>query len=82
MLTSATRTRALLSTVLEPDIAESFMALFGRADLPHPATLSRFLAALDQAPVEALQTLFQEELVARSPFASLPAGLWDCLGAH
>jgi len=27
--------------------AEPFMALFGRAKLPHPATLSRFLAALD-----------------------------------
>src|SRR6266566_9816314 len=39
--------------------AEPFMALFGRANLPHPATLSRFLAALDQAPVEALRTLFR-----------------------
>jgi hypothetical protein len=37
--------------------AGSFMALFGRAKLPHPATLSRFLAALDQGPVEALRTL-------------------------
>jgi len=27
--------------------ASPFMALFGRANLPHPATLSRFLAALD-----------------------------------
>ena len=50
--------------------AEPFMALFGRANLPHPATLSRFLAALDQGPVEALRTLFQEDLVARSVFAS------------
>src|ERR1700693_4651830 len=31
---------------------DSFMALFGRAPLPHPATLSRFLAALDHASVE------------------------------
>src|SRR5260370_27822651 len=37
--------------------AEPFMALFGRAKLPHPATLSRFLAALDQGCVEALRTL-------------------------
>ena len=29
--------------------AESFMALFGRNQLPHRSTLSRFLAALDQA---------------------------------
>src|SRR3989442_11176192 len=62
--------------------AEPFMALFGRANLPHPATLSRFLAALDQAPVEALRTLFQQDLVARSPFASPPGGVWDRLGVH
>ena len=62
--------------------AEPFMALFGRANLPHPATLSRFLAALDQAPVEALRTLFQEDLVARSAFASPPGGMWDRLGSH
>jgi hypothetical protein len=60
--------------------AEPFMALFGRAKLPHPATLSRFLAALDHAPVEALRTLFQEDLVARSAFASPPGGVWDRQG--
>src|SRR5260370_35462387 len=53
--------------------AEPFMALFGRNQLPHRATLSRFLAALDQASVEALQTLFQGDLVARKPFGS-PGG--------
>ena len=37
-----------------------FMALFGRSRLPHRATLSRFLAALDQPAVEALRTLFQK----------------------
>ena len=62
--------------------AEPFMALFGRANLPHPATLSRFLAALDQAAVEALRTLFQEDLVARAVFASPPGGVWDRLGTH
>jgi len=30
--------------------ANTFMALFGREHLPHRSTLSRFLAALDQAP--------------------------------
>src|SRR5450631_791487 len=59
--------------------AESFMALFGRSKLPHPATLSRFLAALDQLPVEALRTLFQKDLVARSAFTS-PGGVWDRQG--
>ena len=62
--------------------AEPFMALFGRANLPHPATLSRFLAALDQRPVEALRSLFQEDLVARSVFASPPGGVWDRQGQH
>src|SRR2546429_4894841 len=64
--------------------AEPFMALFGRANLPHPATLSRYLSALDQAPVEALRTLFQDDLVARSVFApaSWPGGVWDWQGQH
>ncbi len=60
--------------------AEPFMALFGRHQLPHRSTLSRFLAALDQASVEALRKLFQEDLLARKPFAS-PGGLFDRMGA-
>ena len=56
--------------------AEPFMALFGRNQLPHRSTLSRFLAALDQPTVEALRTLFQKYLLARLPFAS-PGGLFD-----
>lgn len=48
--------------------AEPFMALFGRDQLPHRSTLSRFLAALDQNTVEALRTRFQEEVLARKPF--------------
>jgi hypothetical protein len=56
--------------------AEPFMALFGRNLLPHRSTLSRFLAALDQASVEALRTFFQEDLLARKPFAS-SGGLFD-----
>ncbi len=60
--------------------AEPFMALFGRTKLPHASTLSRFLAALNHAPVEALRTLFQEDLVARSAFDSPPGGVWDRQG--
>jgi ketosteroid isomerase-like protein len=59
--------------------AGAFMALFGRNRLPARSTLSRFLAALDQATVEALRTLFQEDLVARKVFAC-PGGLWDRVG--
>ena len=61
--------------------AEPFMALFGRSQLPHRSTLSRFLAALDQPPVEALRTLFQKDLLARKPFPS-PGGLFDRTGAQ
>ncbi len=56
--------------------AEPFMALFGRNQLPHRSTLSRFLAALDQASVEALRALFQHDLLARLPFTPL-GGLFD-----
>src|ERR1700694_1275221 len=56
--------------------ADVFMALFERDRLPDRSTLSRFLSALDQTAVEALRTQFQEDLVARTPFASV-GGLWD-----
>jgi hypothetical protein len=62
--------------------AGTFMALFGRDRLPHRATLSRFLAALDQQTVEALRIVFQEDLVARAPFSSPPGGVWDRQGQH
>lgn len=59
------------------------MALFGRNHLPHRSTLSRFLAALDQPSVEALRTLFQEDLVARLGTAGIATGgVWDRLGNH
>jgi hypothetical protein len=62
--------------------ATAFMALFNRQALPHRSTLSRFLAALDQPTVEALRTLFQEDLVARTARTFPPGGLWDRLGQH
>jgi hypothetical protein len=61
--------------------AEPFMALFGRNRLPHRSTLSRFLAALDWSTVESLRTLFQKDLLARTPFPSL-GGLFDRTGAQ
>lgn len=48
---------------LEP-FAVPFMALFERDRLPARSTLSRFLAALTQEPVEALRTLFLGDLLA------------------
>src|SRR5260370_12933450 len=63
--------------------ANAFMALFGRNRLPARSTLSRFLAALDQAPVEALRTLFLGDLVARPLEKEEHAGgLWDRQGTH
>jgi hypothetical protein len=41
------------------------MALFDRDQLPARSTLSRFLAALTEAPVEALRTLFLDDLLSR-----------------
>jgi hypothetical protein len=61
--------------------SEPFIALFGRNQLPHRSTLSRFLTALDQPTVEALRTLFHKDLLARSPFSS-PGGLFDRTGAE
>ncbi len=59
------------------------MALFGRERLPHRSTLSRFLAALGQAPVEALRTVFLEDLVARPlEKEEQTGGLWDRQGTH
>ena len=60
-----------------------FMALFGREHLPHRSTLSRFLAALGQAPVEALRTVFLKDLVARPlEQENKTGGLWDRQGNH
>src|SRR5450759_2592035 len=61
---------------LQP-FASAFMALFGRSGLPHRATLSRFLAALDEPFVEALRTVFlHDALVRLGPEANV-GGLWD-----
>src|SRR5260370_18523375 len=63
--------------------ATAFMALFGRNHLPVRSTLSRFLAALDQAPVEALRELFLKDLLARPQGRSeKTGGLWDRQGAY
>lgn len=63
--------------------APTFMALFGRDRLPARSTLSRFLAALDQTPVDALRTLFLEDLLARPLEKEEHAGgLWDRQATH
>src|SRR2546427_12338918 len=49
---------------LQP-FAVPFMALFDRDQLPARSTLSRFLAALTEEPVEALRQLFLDDLESR-----------------
>src|SRR5436189_5614544 len=49
---------------LQP-FAVPFMALFDRDQLPARSTLARFLAALTEEPVEALRTLFLDDLLSR-----------------
>jgi hypothetical protein len=67
---------------LQP-FAIPFMALFDRDQLPARSTLSRFLAALTEAPVEALRTLFLDDLLSR-PFSSekQTGGLVDRTGSE
>ncbi len=63
--------------------ASAFMALFGRDRLPARATLSRFLAVLDQSAVESLRTLFLKDLLARPlEKEEQPGGMFDRQGTH
>jgi hypothetical protein len=64
----AERTLEAFYEALSP-FAIPFMALFDRDRLPARSTLSRFLRALTPEPVEALRTLFLEDLLARPTFA-------------
>ena len=61
---SGERTLEVFYQRLQP-FAPAFMALFGRERLPSRSTLSRFLASLTHPSVEALRTLFLEDLLAR-----------------
>src|SRR6266550_7926986 len=79
---SGERTLEAFYERMEPS-ASAFMALFGRDRLPARSTLSRFLAALDQAAVEALRTLFLHDLLTRPLVKEgQPGGLWDRQGNH
>src|SRR5690349_13087759 len=61
---SGERTLQAFYERLQP-FAVPFMALFDRDRLPARSTLSRFLAVLSEAPVEALRTVFLEDLIGR-----------------
>jgi hypothetical protein len=61
---SGERTLETFYEELQP-FAPTFMALFDRDQLPARSTLSRFLTALTQEPVEALRVLFLDDLLSR-----------------
>ncbi|HET8842588.1 MAG TPA: hypothetical protein VFN35_14060 [Ktedonobacteraceae bacterium] len=61
---SGERTLEEFYETLQP-FAIPFMALFERDRLPSRSALSRFLAVLIEEPVEALRTLFLDDLLAR-----------------
>ncbi len=61
---SGERTLEAFYERIEP-FAVAFMALFDRDQLPARSTLSRFLAALTQEPVEALRALFLDDVLSR-----------------
>jgi len=61
---SGERTLEAFYQQLHP-FAVPFMALFERDRLPARSTLSRFLTALNEAPVEALRSLFLNDLLSR-----------------
>jgi hypothetical protein len=61
---SGERTLEAFYERLQP-FAVPFMAVFERERLPSRSALSRFLAALTEAPVEALRTLFLADLESR-----------------
>ncbi len=56
---SGERTLADFFERLAP-LEAAFMALFGRANLPHRSSLSRFLADVDRPCLEAFRTLFEQ----------------------
>jgi hypothetical protein len=58
----------------------AFMALFGRAELPHRATLSRFLASVDASCLEAFRTLFEQHSFAEGWTNDSIGGIWDRQG--
>jgi len=58
----------------------AFMALFGRANLPHRSSLSRFLADMDRPCLEAFRTLFEQHSFADGWTPETIGGIWDRQG--
>src|SRR2546421_86521 len=58
----------------------AFMALFGRRDLPHRSSLSRFLADVDRPCLEVFRTLFQQHCFADGWTSETIGGVFDRQG--
>jgi hypothetical protein len=58
----------------------AFMALFGRAVLPHRATLSRFVASVDRPCLEAFRQFFEQHSFAEGWTNDGIGGIWDRQG--
>ena len=75
---SGERTLQDFFTRLAP-FAMPFLALFGRSELPHRSSLSRFLAAVDPSCLEAFRTQFEKSFGQGWSQASI-GGVWDRQG--
>jgi hypothetical protein len=58
----------------------AFMALFGRASLPHRSSLSRFLADVDRPCLQAFRRLFEQYSFAEGWTQETIGGIWDRQG--
>jgi hypothetical protein len=76
---SGERTRASFFERLAP-FGPAFMALFGRKNLPHRSSLSRFLADVDHPCLEAFRTLFEQFSFEEGWTNDSIGGIWDRQG--
>src|SRR5437660_9941305 len=76
---SGERTLADFFERLAP-FGSAFMALFGRASLPHRSSLSRFLADVDRPCLQAFRRLFEQSSFAEGWTPETIGGIWDRQG--
>jgi len=60
----------------------AFVALFGRKDLPHRSSLSRFLADVDRPCLQSFRTIFEQYAFADGWTSETIGGIWDRQGCR
>jgi len=60
----------------------AFVALFGRKDLPHRSSLSRFLADVDRPCLQSFRTIFEQYAFADGWTSETIGGIWDRQGGR